>query len=76
MELIILTPFGKPLIVTLFIFPELSHAFNSGLKVAPLKTVNIGVVAVVPKRIPFSLACGFSVSATLNVTSFFISLGV
>ena len=66
---------GNPEIVTLVIFPELSHASSCGLKLAPLNTVKIGSPAVCPIEIPFNVAWGFSLSAKLNVTFFLICFG-
>ena len=68
-------PDGRPDISIFFIFPELSHTFNSGLNVAPLKIVKSGSWALVPNEIPFKVACGFSLSATLNVIVFLIDSG-
>ena len=66
---------GNPEIVTLVIFPELSHASSCGLKLAPLNTVKIGSPAVCPIEIPFNVAWGFALSAKLNVTFFLICFG-
>ena len=74
-KFVLVTPPGNPLTVTLLIFPALSHAFNSGLKVAPRKIVKIGSPAVVPRDTPFRVACGFALSVTLKFTSLLISCG-
>ena len=66
------TPTGKFSTVNLVNLPELSQAWNIGLKFAPRKTVKTGaalaVGSVVGKLIPWTVRFGAIVSRTVKFT--------